>query len=515
MGTSRHADTRRRRRAITLEDRDFIRGAAAWTATTDVSAIDPGLSPDEALQRAPEFLRGLREGKISPAEARSNDASIDVLHAACRLLAEPNAGGVENPLDTAKALYDFIENVGWAGPDFNEKTDLSSDCAFAAWRVSRHIGKASDESRWLREFLRAGGRRESGDFCAKAILGAEVSDEEWLENALMLAGPGVLLLVVDRLWQEVEAAPSSAYNQIVQTYRLLERGKVPLRTCLLPGEREYFLGETARAAGGVNRLLGRLDAAREWLDRSERWFGQIANASGCLARVTYHRLAVALEERDFESVTTALPSLIETFERLQLPEEVLKCRFLRGLVLTERDELTEAGVEFRQIIAEARRLGEDVLLAFAYVNLAQIHALLGEVQETTSLAREATRLLKQGRQTTGLPKAHLSIGYLLRSRGEIQAAIEAFRNAQQEFASLGMQTNVIGTQLMIADLLVELGRQSEAEGEIRQALPLIDECKLVPEGFAAMTLLRESLRRQKIDRQALRNLHEHFEQKKF
>jgi tetratricopeptide (TPR) repeat protein len=285
-----------------------------------------------------------------------------------------------------------------------------------------------------------------------------------------------------------------------------------LNRSLQPGEREYFLGETARAAGGVNRLLGRRTVAREWLDRSEHWFGQIANAKGCFARVAYHRLAIALEERDFGSVTTALPFLIETFEALQLPEEVLKCRFLRSLVLTERDELAEARDELRQIIAEARRLGEDGLLAYAYVNLAQIYALLGDVQETTSLTREATRLLKQGGKTTALPKAHLSIGYLLRSGGENQAAIEAFRNAQQEFASLGMQTNVIDIHLMVADLLVELGRQSEAAWEVHKALPLIEACKPILESLAAMTLLRESLRRQQIDRQALHTLQSHLKE---
>ena len=75
-----------------------------------------------------------------------------------------------------------------------------------------------------------------------------------------------------------------------------------------------------------------------------------------------------------------------------------------------------------------------------------------------------------------------------------------------------MRADVAAVHLVIADLLLENGQDKQAEWEIRQALPIIDEYKLVPEGFAALTLLRESLRRQKIDRQALRNLHGYFEE---
>jgi len=47
--------------------------------------------------------------------------------------------------------------------------------------------------------------------------------------------------------------------------------------------------------------------------------------------------------------------------------------------------------------------------------------------------------------------------------------------------------------------------------EVLAALPIIDELKMVTEGVAALSLLRESLRQQKINRQALRDLHGYFE----
>jgi hypothetical protein len=66
--------------------------------------------------------------------------------------------------------------------------------------------------------------------------------------------------------------------------------------------------------------------------------------------------------------------------------------------------------------------------------------------------------------------------------------------------------------LVIADLLLEQGAEAQAEWEIRAALPIIDEEKMVPEGMAAYALLRESVRRRKIDRNALRDVHGYFQE---
>ncbi len=106
---------------------------------------------------------------------------------------------------------------------------------------------------------------------------------------------------------------------------------------------------------------------------------------------------------------------------------------------------------------------------------------------------------------------HWGIGYLQRSRGDVASSIQAYRTAQLNFPEIGLRADVAAVHLLIADLLLDAGQDRQAEWEIRQVLPIIDEYKLVPEGFAALSLLRESLRRQKIDRQALRNLHGYFE----
>jgi hypothetical protein len=61
-------------------------------------------------------------------------------------------------------------------------------------------------------------------------------------------------------------------------------------------------------------------------------------------------------------------------------------------------------------------------------------------------------------------------------------------------------------RIVLAETLLASGREGEATLEIIAALPVIEELELVQEGVAAVALLRESLRRQKADPEALKAL---------
>jgi tetratricopeptide (TPR) repeat protein len=204
--------------------------------------------------------------------------------------------------------------------------------------------------------------------------------------------------------------------------------------------------------------------------------------------------------------------LIATFEKLGMSEDALKSRFLKAAALRETEKLSEAIDLYKDIVSGSKALRNDVLLGHAYTNLAQLYGFLGHAKEAIELANEATPLLRELGNHVALAKLQWGVGFLQRAQGEARGAIDSFRSAQHEFQSIEMRADVAAVQLVIADLLLDVGQEKQAEWEIRQALPLIDEYKLVPEGFAAMTLLRESLRRQKIDRQALRSLHGYFEE---
>jgi hypothetical protein len=140
--------------------------------------------------------------------------------------------------------------------------------------------------------------------------------------------------------------------------------------------------------------------------------------------------------------------------------------------------------------------------------------MLGERDHAISALADATSVLQSLGHRADLGRLHCGLGYLHRRSGDSTGALDAFRNSEAEFAAVEMKADVAAVQLVIADLLLDTGQERQAEWEIRQALPIIEEYKLVPEGMAALALLRESLRRQKIDRSALRNLHGYFEELK-
>jgi hypothetical protein len=95
--------------------------------------------------------------------------------------------------------------------------------------------------------------------------------------------------------------------------------------------------------------------------------------------------------------------------------------------------------------------------------------------------------------------------------GRREEALPYLRSAAGDFATIGMATRLAHARLMVADELLALDRPREAEWEILQALPTLEEQKMVPEGFAAVALLRESVKRRKTDPNALRELREHLQ----
>ncbi len=365
----------------------------------------------------------------------------------------------------------------------------------------------------LRQFRRRRLTPEEGKQVAEKILEIPIRDRADRLVELPLDDPETLLPLLERIRVQLESVPAKALEETHFLYSFLE----PLETsypasAFLLDEREYFLGETARIAGTACRQLSRRDEAYHWFDLSEVWFLRTENASGNLAKLTYQRLALRTEERDFDALTHLIPGLVAAFDKLGMTEDMVKSRFLEAAVLKETDRLTEAAEVYRRIIEDAEALRNDNLLAIALVNLTQLHGVMGSAEDAWADANRAAPILRRLGNHVGLAKLLWGIAYLMRSRGETAKAIECYRSAQREFSDLEMRADIAAVQLIIADLLLDVGQEKQAEWEVRQALPLIDEYKLVPEGFAAMTLLRESLRRQKIDRQALRNLHGYFEE---
>ena len=123
-------------------------------------------------------------------------------------------------------------------------------------------------------------------------------------------------------------------------YEWLKTGR---RALGLFDERDYFLGECALTAGSVfQRLWGSADEGAEiWFDRTEP-FHHTVNSAPLLAIVSYARLALHYDRRQYARVSSWFPSLIQSFRRLSMNRERVKTESSRGDDYTETANLSEA-----------------------------------------------------------------------------------------------------------------------------------------------------------------------------
>lgn len=350
---------------------------------------------------------------------------------------------------------------------------------------------------------------EAGMQAAERVLATPFDERLQKVRTLHLEDPETLLALCGLIRERMSASPAPAKEEAEFLYRFIEK---PRREIGLFDERDYFLGETALLAGMACRCLSEREEAWIWFDRAEAGFRHTMNAPAEMSRLSYQRLAERFEERQVDLVLELLPPLVESFQKLGMPEDALKCRFLEGLALFEKDDPVSAIRVFNAIRDEAEAIGSRTLVADSYVNLVHAHAMLGEADAAMEASRRAIPILRELDNRISLAKIHWGLATLLREGGRVEEAIDSYRKAQEDFESIGMRADIAALNLVVADLLLEEGKSVEALREISEALPVIAELKMAPEGMAALSLVRESVRRQEVNRQALRELHGYFQE---
>jgi tetratricopeptide (TPR) repeat protein len=276
-------------------------------------------------------------------------------------------------------------------------------------------------------------------------------------------------------------------------------------------ERDYFIGETALIAGGVCRQLGRREEAFLWLDRAEAGFRHTMNPAPGLANVAYARVTLRFEMGRYQDVLELTPSLEASFKKLRMNVEAAKCRLLMATTLKISGEQSRA-LELLSDLPEDRALeAEPFLRARILSEVGDLHQLLGDFGDAAGAFREALLLL-QGKETSAAgADLKIYLGAAYKASGSLQGAVEAFRAGQRDYLALEMQGLVAYTHLLIAETLLEMKRDREAEWEILAALPMIDQMKMVPEGVAAVALLRESVSRRNPNVRALQELRDRLQ----
>jgi tetratricopeptide (TPR) repeat protein len=330
-------------------------------------------------------------------------------------------------------------------------------------------------------------------------------------SACVLGNPDVLLAVCGQLRQDREVVPSVVALEAASLYRLIWDRGGPLG---LFDEHDFFLGETAFLAGSAYRILGNRIEAFRWLDRAEAGFRHTVNPGVGLAEVAYNRLVVRFEMGHHEDVIELTDSLATSYVRLGDELGRAKCQLLKSKALTQVGK-ADRSLELLETIRHSPALASDPgILGHVLVDIGEHHSLAGRYPEATSCYQEALPLLKRANRPIALAHLKAVLGETFRVQGRPDVALESYRSALADYSTVGTTSWVAYLRVLVAETLLALDRPREAEWEILQALPTIEEQKMVPEGFAAVALLRESVKRRKADPNALRELREHLQKQK-
>lgn len=320
--------------------------------------------------------------------------------------------------------------------------------------------------------------------------------------------PDILLAICTQLRRKRDMDPAMVEGAAREIYQWISRPSFDLG---LFDERDYFLGETALLAGGACRQLGKREEAFLWLDRAEAGFRHTMNPAPGLANVAYTRLALRFEMGRYQDVRELAPSLEASFRKLRMSSEAVKCRLLLGMTLKQMGEISAAAAELQEVRYQAATESDPFLHARLLTEIGDLRQLEGDLGSALEVFQEALSLLQVEEVSLARADLKLYVGGVYKSLDKLDAAKEAYRAAQRDYATLGMRHLVAYSHLVIAEVLLELDRQREAEWEIRAALPAIDEMKMIPEALAAVALLRESVARKDTNLLALRDLRARLE----
>jgi tetratricopeptide (TPR) repeat protein len=186
--------------------------------------------------------------------------------------------------------------------------------------------------------------------------------------------------------------------------------------------------------------------------------------------------------------------------------EAAKCRLLLATTLKLTGEHARAIELLDSLPYDEALEGEPFLRARIFAELGDLHQLEGKLPLAMEAFQDALRLLNGKETSSAGADLKLYVGGVYKALGSLAEARDSFRAAQRDYASLGIRHLVAYTHLVIAETLLEMRRDREAEWEILAALPEIDDMRMVPEGFAAAALLRESVARRKTNVPALQQL---------
>lgn len=477
---------------------DLVRLIPQWVAATQgVERLsgEPQMGGD-LDKRVRDLLASTTEGQ----DAFLTDEALGTVTAITRDLL--SLKGSARTLDRFYSVVRFVETARWPPDTFGERAEVLCQLSLAAWRICRRLSRFDEAHHWLSVHDQHFAEPSTAKECSRADLESLAASESARDPHERTVEELFAFAALAREWRDTE--PLRAKDLASALYGHLSKRSVPDSEADVV---TYLRGDLALSIGVACRLLGKWRESEAWFTSAERRFSNSGDAELSLAMVSYGRLGLEYDRDNYRAAYAGFRRLGALFQLHGATFDRLKCETASGISLKSLGEVEQAHLVLSQLLLEPD-LARHPCEPFVLVNLAETAVKIGKLEDARSYLQRACASLARRPRPMVSGFAKIVIGDILRKEGFLKEAVEVFREGVKDFAKVGAPAWVGYQRLILADTLIALGRSEEGELEILAALPSIEELELIPQGLAAVALLRESVRRRKPDPQALRELRE-------
>jgi tetratricopeptide (TPR) repeat protein len=398
-----------------------------------------------------------------------------------------------------ESIYTFVQLQRDTFRDEDEWNRLCARFAYVGWAVSRRQKDYVTMNQWEQVCERhVLSRCELREFLGLPIPDRDVS----LIDRFLMSPEDVLAAC---RWQRYDANAnpllvSQFTIRVYQSWISRFEGVVP------PDERAYIAGELALSVARGYRLLEKTEETASWARIAKRWYSNSSTSEIGLCKLTLLGLQTLYDRYMQDTILALFPRFLPDLERFGLSEDVLRCRHLEALCLKDRGRLAAALDAFTALLKAPALGGDNLLYGLLIASTAEILSAQGKAREALGLLLTAKPSIEQSNVAWAMANYHGILAEVLRDSGRLNEAIEEYEAAARLFAAAGIESKAAYITLLLAESLMLAGRGGEAASKLLGALPVLERDSPRPAIAAAVALLRESLRRQKADPDALRKL---------